>query len=247
MLNFPNAPADGEISAQPNGVKYQWNDTLSRWDSLSSKLPAVAGTVVQVVNITDGALQTGTTILPWNNTIPQITEGDEYMSFGFTPKYATSVLKIDVVGLWSHNVVSNFVMALFQDAGADAIGTMANSIVATRPFHLAFTTFIAASNTDPRTFTVRAGSEAAGTTNFNGNNQVPEMGGSIQSSITITEIQPNAVIPEPLPPGITLRAMIAGPTGLFLDVAGSLDCARCFRLQVGNFEATANLLEELVK
>ncbi len=49
------------------------------------------------------------------------------------------------------------------------------------------------------------------------------------------------------PRGRLMQAYGGDTTGLFLDVAGSLDCARCFRLQVGNFEATANLLEELVK
>jgi len=36
MLNFPNAPVDGDLSSQPNGVTYQWSATNERWTSVGS-------------------------------------------------------------------------------------------------------------------------------------------------------------------------------------------------------------------
>ena len=55
--------------------------------------------VVQVVNVMDGALATGTTVMPTDDTIPQITEGDEYMSLAITPKNALNILVIEA-NLW---------------------------------------------------------------------------------------------------------------------------------------------------
>ncbi len=49
-------------------------------------------TVVQVVNTQDGAVATGTTVLPWDDTIPQNTEGDQYMSLSITPTNASNKL-----------------------------------------------------------------------------------------------------------------------------------------------------------
>ena len=60
-----------------------------------ARLPT--GSVLQVVNTMNGAVATGTTIIPQDNTIPQITEGTEFMTLAITPTSATSQLRIDVV------------------------------------------------------------------------------------------------------------------------------------------------------
>lgn len=49
------------------------------------------------------------------------------------------------------------------------------------------------------------------------------------------------------PRGRLMQAYEGDTTRLFLDVAASLASARCFRLEVGNFESTAKLLEELAR
>ena len=36
-LNFPNAPVDGELSTQPNGVTYEWDSAKTRWLSTGSQ------------------------------------------------------------------------------------------------------------------------------------------------------------------------------------------------------------------
>jgi hypothetical protein len=56
-----------------------------------------SGAVVQVVNAVTGSVSTGTTIIPADDTIPQITEGNEYMTLAVTPLSATNKLRIDVV------------------------------------------------------------------------------------------------------------------------------------------------------
>ncbi len=53
--------------------------------------------VQQVVVTQTGAVASGTTVIPYDDTIPQNTEGDEYITRSITPKSATSKLVIDVV------------------------------------------------------------------------------------------------------------------------------------------------------
>ena len=47
--------------------------------------------------------------------------------------------------------------------------------------------------------------------------------------------------------GALMQAYNGDTTRLFLDVASALARARCYRLNVGNFESTANLLEQLAR
>jgi hypothetical protein len=58
---------------------------------------AAGGIIVQVVNVMDGNLGTGTTLCVPDDTIPLISEGDEYMTLAITPTNASNILIIDVV------------------------------------------------------------------------------------------------------------------------------------------------------
>jgi hypothetical protein len=151
-----------------------------------------AGAVVQVANTQTGAVATGTTVLPYDDTIPQNTEGDQYMSLAITPKSTTNKLRIDVVIQVAHSVSSALLIAaLFQDstAGALAAVTATQTANVNQPLHLRFSHYMTAGTTSATTFKVRAGSSSAGTTTFNGSNSARIMGGVMASSITITEIK----------------------------------------------------------
>lgn len=154
----------------------------------------ISSKILQMVNTQSGALAQGTTILPCLNddTIPQITEGDEYMTRTITPVSATSNLRIDVV-FWGNedsNVSSAMAAALFRDAtaGALAAGTSPLSINTDVPQQITFTHWVAAGSATLTTFRVRGGMDQAGTFNFNGGFGGRAMGGVLSSSITITEI-----------------------------------------------------------
>lgn len=149
----------------------------------------IAGHVIQVANFTTGVMATGTATIPQDNTIPQITEGTQFMSLAFTPKKANSKLKIDVVFVASNSTVASQIVALFKGSIADAIG-VAESYIAGggSRYTTSFTVYIDAVDTTLKTFTVRSGGHLAGTTTFNGYGGVQAYGGSLASSITITEI-----------------------------------------------------------
>lgn len=153
-------------------------------------ITGVPGAVLQVVNSSTGALATGTTIIPSDDTIPQNTEGNEYMTLAITPKGATNNLRIDVVVQLSHSAAGGrMVAALFQDSTANALAASTQGFVdANKPMMLSFTYFAAAGTTSSTTFKVRAGASVAGTTTFNGASGARLYGGVSSSSITITEI-----------------------------------------------------------
>ena len=147
---------------------------------------------VQVVNVQDGAVDTGATVMVLDDTIPQIDEGDEYMTLAITPTNALNLLKIDVMwnGACANN--GNFVLGLFQDATADALACTAqitHSDYVNGIMVLTLSHYMVAGTAVETTFRVRAGQTAAGTTTFNGKSGGRQYGGVLASSITITEIK----------------------------------------------------------
>lgn len=155
--------------------------------------------VVQVVNVMDGAVDTGTTEIPGDDTIPQQGtspaftdgEGDEYMTLAVTPTSATNKLKIDVVFNCSPSVAKTIVLGLFQDATAGALAVTSETVdVNTGLITLIITHYMTAGTTSETTFKVRAGAVTAGATlTFNGQSSGRLFGGVMASSITITEIK----------------------------------------------------------
>jgi hypothetical protein len=77
--------------------------------------------VVQVKNTQTGAVATGTTTIPLDDTIPQNTEGTEFMTLAITPTSSTNKLKIEVVSS-ERSRVSNLwtIVGVFQDSTASA-------------------------------------------------------------------------------------------------------------------------------
>lgn len=150
----------------------------------------LTGMAVQVVNTIVTAVDTGTTVMVKDDTIPQNSEGDEYMSLSITPKDATNKLKIDIVIFLASGDVQTFIAALFQDSTVTALAVGAqhhssNNVL----IPINFTYYMTAGTTSATTFKVRAGVDKAGTTTFNGLSSSRLFGGTLASSITITEIQ----------------------------------------------------------
>lgn len=144
--------------------------------------------VIQIVTSQVGTVATGTTIIPFDNTIPQITEGTEFMTVTITPTSASSTLEIDVTTYSSHSVGNFNASALFQDSTANALAVGAGySSVATGMVPVRFTHYMTAGTTSPTTFRVRIGNSGAGTLTFNGTGGVQTFGGVFASRITVKE------------------------------------------------------------
>jgi|TARA_R110000782_G_scaffold246511_1_gene333201 hypothetical protein len=162
--------------------------------TLATPLPLASGgtgittaatAVVQIVNVTDGALATGTTVIPQDDTIPQKTEGDEWMTLAITPKASSNKLFIQAVVNMSADSALDSCIALFQDTTANALAASARHNYA-EPDIFTINHFMEAGTTSATTFKIRGGSNA-GTTRFNGKSTNRLYGGVMSSSITITE------------------------------------------------------------
>lgn len=151
--------------------------------------PPNAGQVLQVVNFQTGEYNSGTTLMSSDDTIPQNTEGTEFMTLAITPTSATSKLLIEVSALLGTNTVNKFVIgALFQDTTADALAATIDweSLNGTVN-EVTLRHYMTAGTTSSTTFKFRAGLNNAGTVYFNGAGS-RYFGGVAASSITITEI-----------------------------------------------------------
>jgi hypothetical protein len=150
------------------------------------------GKLIQSTSVETGAVATGTTILPADDTIPQINEGDQYMTCVITPQSSSSKLIINVTWMGSSTITpGQMVVALFQDATANALAAVAlHPAFVNAGVVVSFTHVMVAGTTSATTFRVRAGANASGTTTFNGQTSGRTLGGVAASSITIREESP---------------------------------------------------------
>lgn len=148
-----------------------------------------AGIPVQIVNTTSSAIASGSTVIPFDDTIPQNTEGTEFMTLAITPKSATNILIIEAdLQLASDTASREIIAALFQDATANALAAKSGFVAGATRFPLFVRHTMAAGTTSAITFKIRAGLDSAGTIIFNGNAGGTRLyGGITKSSIVITE------------------------------------------------------------
>jgi len=145
--------------------------------------------ILQTVNAQFGNASTGTSIIPDDDTIPQITEGNEYMTLNITPKFSNSTLQIDVNWIGSSDTANNMIVALFVGTTSNALASAWTRVSnAFGGVTIPLSHRMLAGTTSALTFRVRAGLIVANTTTFNGNVGGRKLGGTMASSITITEI-----------------------------------------------------------
>lgn len=167
------------------------NATISGNATVTGTLtfPPNAGQVLQVVNFQTGERATGTTIIPYDDTVPQNTEGTEFMTLAITPTRADSKLLIEVTTLLYSNPSAWLIGALFQDTAASALAAAyLYQPTAGGSQELTLKHYMTAGTTSATTFKFRAGPQASSTIVLNGDNTIRLFGGVASSSITITEI-----------------------------------------------------------
>jgi hypothetical protein len=147
--------------------------------------------VGQIVMTETGAVASGTTTVPLDDTVPQNTEGDQYLSQAITPKDSSSTLVIEVVLVVAASTAATIIAALFQDSTAGALAAAAEYAGTSGTLHtISFRYKMNAGTTSSTTFKVRAGLSTTGTLTFNGAGGSRLFGGVIASSIKITEYLP---------------------------------------------------------
>ena len=146
------------------------------------------GKLLQIVNSQTGAVATGTTTIPFDDTIPQITEGTEFLTLAITPTSATTLLQIDITVSFSYSILNTVTLALFQDSTANALAASCEyGSTATGMINSSLTYKMTSGTTSATTFRLRMGGETAGTLTLNGFSGARKLGGVYASSINITE------------------------------------------------------------
>lgn len=176
-----------------SGATVRMEITSSHWNALKDGTAFNgSGHCVQMAKTTTSAVATGTTVIPYDDTIPQNTEGDQYLSLTYTPKSASNRLVIEsVVNLSNSNGTITGISALFQDSTADALA--ANCffmLTATAQIQIKVVHEMAAGTTSPTTFKIRAGFSGAGTTTLNGQSGARRFGGTSYSYLIVREYIP---------------------------------------------------------
>lgn len=155
----------------------------------SATMPA--GSLIQAVDTVSGAMATGTTVMPYDDTIPQNSEGIEFITRAITPTNSNNKLYIEAVVHVANSATSQrMTAALFQDTTADAlaVGSTVN-ITANTQVPIIVYHSMTAGTTSATTFKIRVGGNGAGTTTFNGEAGARKFGGITWSWLRVIEVQ----------------------------------------------------------
>jgi hypothetical protein len=173
-------------------------DSLNDAMILLSPNQSIIGTIRQIVYHSMATGMSGTTAFPncITSSIPQNTEGDQYLSASITPTNANNFLKIDVC-LVATSYSSDWYScgaALFKTGTANALCSIPFLGVVNFPNNVVFSHYMLADTTSSITFTVRAGTLGGGAYPLHVNKRfyggtAYTMGATIRSTLTITEFE----------------------------------------------------------
>ena len=158
-------------------------------DSTVSHTQLALGVSVQSAYSAISAVATGTTTIPPDDTIPQITEGTEFITVSITPKSSTNILLVEALVFASNSSGAvNTVAALFQDSTANAL-TVSHAFhaTATAPVQFALSYAGVSGTTSSTTFRVRIGGSGASTVTVNGQAGTRQYGTSNKTWLKVTE------------------------------------------------------------
>ena len=174
-------PLDGDIWY--NGSQIYFYDGTTTTDLLSK-----VGHSVQVVNAIETAVSTGTRNSFDDDSIPQAGEGNYMVAATITPTSATNELKIDVIVNCDADNNGMVNVGLFQDNTAGALAACQQYYSSADKLQIiTLTHYMTAGTAVATKFRVEAGHSANNITR-NGENGSRKLGGSINTTITITEI-----------------------------------------------------------
>ncbi len=146
--------------------------------------------LVQTDTFWSSANTTGAGTVPFDNTIPQSTEGSQFLSMVYRPLRAENLLRITVAFNFSNDLSGGSqITNLFVNSEANARATVVQpGLVSTAIYGVRLSYDMVAGTTSPITFALRSGGNVAGTTTMNGNAGA-NFGGVLRSHITVEEYE----------------------------------------------------------
>jgi hypothetical protein len=157
---------------------------------LSSSAVAPSGAVINSVSsIFTTAGVSYTTVIPQDDTIPQITEGTEIQTVSITASNASNKIRLRWRVQGTLGATGGLIFALFKDSGANAIAA-GNVTVATANYaqSVLLETEVTAGDTSAHTYRARVG-PSTGTAYLNGNSSGRLFGGVSACVLVAEEIK----------------------------------------------------------
>lgn len=166
-----------------------WSAGPTTIDTTLNKLP---GDEVQSVRTSTGAVATGSGTIPEDDTVPAITDGDQYMTKAITPRSAANLHRVKTKVNGSNATANRAVVAaLFYDAVTNTLGAASaypDNTVVSRLMWVEVTAVRLAGTQSAITYRTRAGSDAGATFTFNGTAGGRVFGGLMNSYLEIQEV-----------------------------------------------------------
>lgn len=199
------------VTPGPGSINVAYTGNLTGSDGITitpgGGLINVSYTGSRVEQIVYSMLQTMVvcdSTMPYDDTIPQITEGDEFLTATITPKNANNLLVIDFSGFGASLIAFYNVIALFRDAQPDALAATCQNTEAfgaapsiTDNFCIKYC--MLAGTTNPITFRMRGGNAIGGVPggglHINGGYDsgagmmIQLFGGRAATTLTVTEFR----------------------------------------------------------
>jgi hypothetical protein len=125
------------------------------------------GRVIQIVSKKSNVKEETALQIPFDNTIPQKTEGKEYMVVDFIPHFANSKILIEISIPVMDSSGNYFMSALFKDDEADALASCIHTLYTTTyTSHINFIAELPAENIVLRTYKLHYGVPQTGGTAY---------------------------------------------------------------------------------
>lgn len=182
-----------------------WDDSASALTGLTLGTNlSITGTTINASSGTAAVLQDkftpyttytsySSTQIPYDNTIPQITEGNEFITASITPTASGNKIYFEaLLHLRSSDTFDGGAIAMFVDSTANALAvTQVQFVGLSSPMPFLVRGEFTTTGTTALTFRVRAGSSNAGKTWYiNGDNSTRMYGGVLTSYIRLIERTP---------------------------------------------------------
>jgi hypothetical protein len=194
VINFD----DGDLTITHSSGKITIAGTIDATTVLQGGSAISSGSVVSRAYGSYATSADLTTVIPLDDTIPQITEGTEVVTAAITPSSASNRVRATFTTMVAGddtNTIQYAVAALFRDATANAIYATAVKVVPEvgADVGLAILSFVfehVPGTTSSTTYRVRVGPDAGDPIRLNGTAAARLFGGVAQASLVLEEIVP---------------------------------------------------------
>lgn len=178
----------GYMDIQMGASAGTWSSDPTAIRVIGPGVPTTGDTISRVATMTS-SVQTGTTQIPSDNTIPQQGEGDRWLSATITSSNLANLWRVKARGYQSSAAISRQSMAVFRFGVADAMfATRSPQSANGFSCPVDIDMYSTITSVSPVGFQMRGGDSGATTTTLNGEGGVQLFNGTLQSYLWIEEV-----------------------------------------------------------